>query len=234
MSDSELNRCDVTVWNRTKSKCDPLIDLGAKYKSSPGEVAASCDVTFAMLVDPESALAVACGEDGAASGMSSGKGYVDVSTVDGPTSKLINEQIKETGALFLEAPVSGSKKPAENGQLIFLTAGDKLLYDQVLILGLSIENAPDPVANQLNVRNGALVLLVPANSPAAKVGLRPTTRGFAGNIVLGDVIVSVDNKPIYLYPKARNDTEYKLETFSGVYRKLSGKDVVFEYPMTEA
>ncbi|PWA56441.1 Ribosomal protein S13 [Artemisia annua] len=39
---------------------------------------------------------------------------------------------------------------------------------------------------------------------------------------------------IYLYPKARNDTEYKLETFSGVYRKLSGKDVVFEYPMTEA
>ncbi|KAK9054495.1 hypothetical protein SSX86_025573 [Deinandra increscens subsp. villosa] len=39
---------------------------------------------------------------------------------------------------------------------------------------------------------------------------------------------------IYLDPKARNDTEYKLETFSGVYRKLSGKDVVFEYPVTEA
>ncbi|KAE9449447.1 hypothetical protein C3L33_18647, partial [Rhododendron williamsianum] len=39
---------------------------------------------------------------------------------------------------------------------------------------------------------------------------------------------------IYLDPKARNDTEYKLETFSGVYRKLSGKDVVFEYPITEA
>ncbi|PWA79260.1 T-complex protein 1 subunit epsilon [Artemisia annua] len=34
--------------------------------------------------------------------------------------------------------------------------------------------------------------------------------------------------------KACNDTEYKQETFSGVYRKLSGKDVVFEYPMTEA
>lgn len=39
---------------------------------------------------------------------------------------------------------------------------------------------------------------------------------------------------IFLDPKARNDTEYKLETFSGVYRKLSGKDVVFEYPITEA
>lgn len=121
--------CDVTVWNRTKSKCDPLISLGAKYKPSPEEVAASCDVTFAMLADPESAVDVACGKQGAASGMSPGKGYVDVSTVDGPTSKLISAHIKSTGALFLEAPVSGSKKPAEDGKLIFLTAGDKSLYE---------------------------------------------------------------------------------------------------------
>ncbi|KAI4329102.1 hypothetical protein L6164_021402 [Bauhinia variegata] len=123
--------CDLTVWNRTKNKCDPLISLGAKYKSSPEEVAASCDVTFAMLADPRSAMDVAFGKCGAASGMGPGKGYVDVSTVDGPTSKLISEHIKSTGALFLEAPVSGSKKPAEDGQLIFLTAGDKYLYEKV-------------------------------------------------------------------------------------------------------
>ncbi|THF96456.1 hypothetical protein TEA_020643 [Camellia sinensis var. sinensis] len=123
--------CNVTVWNRTKSKCDPLISLGAKYKSSPEEVAASCDVTFAMLAEPESALDVACGEHGAARGMSPGKGYIDVSTVDGATSKLIGTKIKDTGALFLEAPVSGSKKPAEDGQLIFLTAGDRSLFEMV-------------------------------------------------------------------------------------------------------
>eukprot|EP00262_Sarcandra_glabra_P007899 TRINITY_DN21007_c0_g1_i1.p1 TRINITY_DN21007_c0_g1~~TRINITY_DN21007_c0_g1_i1.p1 ORF type:complete len:371 (+),score=72.10 TRINITY_DN21007_c0_g1_i1:41-1114(+) len=121
--------CDVTVWNRTKSKCDQLISLGAKYKSSPEEVASSCDLTFAMLADPESAVDVACGGHGAANGMSPGKGYVDISTVDGATSKLISSHIKATGALFLEAPVSGSKKPAEDGQLIFLTAGDKYLYE---------------------------------------------------------------------------------------------------------
>ncbi|KAL9249474.1 Small ribosomal subunit protein eS7-like protein [Drosera capensis] len=39
---------------------------------------------------------------------------------------------------------------------------------------------------------------------------------------------------VFLDPKARNDTEYKLESFSGVYRKLCGKDVAFEYPITEA
>ncbi|PNY07729.1 glyoxylate/succinic semialdehyde reductase 2 chloroplastic-like, partial [Trifolium pratense] len=124
-------KVDLTVWNRTKSKCDPLINLGAKYKPSPEEVAASCDLTFAMLADPQSAVDVALGKHGAANGIGPGKGYVDVSTVDVDTSKLINGQIKSTGALFLEAPVSGSKKPAEDGQLIFLTAGDKNLYDTV-------------------------------------------------------------------------------------------------------
>ncbi|XP_058774014.1 glyoxylate/succinic semialdehyde reductase 2, chloroplastic-like [Vicia villosa] len=120
---------DLTVWNRTKTKCDALINLGAKYKSSPEEVAASCDLTFAMLADPQSAMDVACGKYGVANGIGPGKGYVDVSTVDVETSKLINGHIKSTGALFLEAPVSGSKKPAEDGQLIFLTAGDINLYE---------------------------------------------------------------------------------------------------------
>ncbi|WVY99906.1 hypothetical protein V8G54_025976 [Vigna mungo] len=148
---------DVTIWNRTKSKCDPLISLGAKYKPSPEEVAASCDVTFAMLADPQSALDVACGKHGAVNGMDSGKGYVDVSTVDGDTSKLISGHIKSTGALFLEAPVSGSKKPAEDGQLIFLTAGDKNLYDTVASL-LDIMGKSKFYLG--NVGNGAAMKLV--------------------------------------------------------------------------
>ncbi|PWA67071.1 omega-amidase, chloroplastic [Artemisia annua] len=55
-------------------------------------------------------------------------------------------------------------------------------------------------------------------------------------VLIAEIDLSAINHQrwIYLDPKARNDTEYKLETFSGVYRKLSGKDVVFEYPMTEA
>ncbi|MCO5548193.1 hypothetical protein L7F22_001651 [Adiantum nelumboides] len=98
--------------------------------SSPAEIASQCNITFAMLADPAAALEVASGEHGVIHGLGPGKGYVDVSTVDGGTSKTINGLVKATGASFLEAPVSGSKKPAENGTLIFLTAGDKELYDQ--------------------------------------------------------------------------------------------------------
>lgn len=52
-----------------------------------------------------------------------GKGYVDVSTIDVSSAQQIAEAIRGAGAQYLEAPVSGSKQPAEKGQLIFLTGG---------------------------------------------------------------------------------------------------------------
>ncbi|KAE8684626.1 Glyoxylate/succinic semialdehyde reductase 2 [Hibiscus syriacus] len=58
-----------------------------------------------------------------------GKGYIDMSTVDPETSCKISEAIMSKGGQFLEAPVSGSKQPAETGQLVILAAGEKALYD---------------------------------------------------------------------------------------------------------
>ena len=46
---------------------------------------------------------------------------------------------------------------------------------------------------------------VPKNSVGAKAGLRPTTRGYAGNIVLGDIITEVDNKPVNCLSFKAND-----------------------------
>eukprot|EP00252_Welwitschia_mirabilis_P020799 TRINITY_DN5177_c0_g1_i1.p1 TRINITY_DN5177_c0_g1~~TRINITY_DN5177_c0_g1_i1.p1 ORF type:complete len:472 (+),score=86.14 TRINITY_DN5177_c0_g1_i1:170-1585(+) len=62
--------------------------------------------------------------------------------------------------------------------------------------GLNVDIASEAIANQLNVRNGALILSVPQNSAAAKSGLSSTRRGFAGSIVLGDVIIGLDDHPI--------------------------------------
>uniref|UniRef100_M8C7Y6 Putative oxidoreductase GLYR1 n=1 Tax=Aegilops tauschii TaxID=37682 RepID=M8C7Y6_AEGTA len=71
-------------------------------------------------------------KDGVLEQIGEGKGYVDMSTVDAATSCKISEAVKQKGGAFVEAPVSGSKKPAEDGQLVILAAGDKALYDDMV------------------------------------------------------------------------------------------------------
>ncbi|PYF84522.1 3-hydroxyisobutyrate dehydrogenase/2-hydroxy-3-oxopropionate reductase [Marinomonas alcarazii] len=122
---------DVTVWNRNSAKCDELVALGAHQGITPRDVAAHCDITFAMVSDPDAALALCQGPNGVAAGIGAGRGYVDMSTVDDTTSKEIADLITQAGGRFLEAPVSGTKKPAEDGTLIILAAGDQSLYNDV-------------------------------------------------------------------------------------------------------
>lgn len=119
---------DVTVWNRTAESCTPLVNLGAKQGKTAADVVAQCDITFAMVSDPAAARALCFGEAGVLEGISAGKSYIDVSTVDAETSCSIHNAIQEKGGRFLEAPVSGSKKPAEDGALVFLCSGDESLY----------------------------------------------------------------------------------------------------------
>eukprot|EP00270_Netrium_digitus_P011463 TRINITY_DN3652_c0_g1_i2.p1 TRINITY_DN3652_c0_g1~~TRINITY_DN3652_c0_g1_i2.p1 ORF type:complete len:382 (+),score=103.88 TRINITY_DN3652_c0_g1_i2:80-1225(+) len=123
---------DVTVWNRTLAKCEELVAEGATSAATAAEVVRSSDITFAMLSDPSACLAAVFGEGGVLEGIAPGKGYVDMSTVDSTTSQKIAQAVIEKGGRFLEAPVSGSKKPAEDGALIILAAGDKGLYDESL------------------------------------------------------------------------------------------------------
>nr|AFK34777.1 unknown [Lotus japonicus] len=99
-------------------------------------------------------------------------------------------------AIFTQTGTSAGVGFAIPSSTVLRIVPQLIQYGKVVRGGLNVDIAPDLVANQLNVRNGALILQVPANSPAAKAGLIPTTRGFAGNIVLGDIIVAVDNKPV--------------------------------------
>ena len=123
---------DLTVWNRNTDKCSELVALGAYQGKTPKEVAKTCDITFAIVSDPTAALAICEGPDGVAAGIGEGRSYIDMSTVDDVTSQKISELITKAGGRFLEAPVSGTKKPAEDGTLILLPAGDKSLYDDAL------------------------------------------------------------------------------------------------------
>lgn len=123
---------DLTVWNRSADKCRPFAELGASVAGTPRQVAEAADITFAMLADPAAAEAVCCGVDGVAAGIVAGKGYVDMSTVSPETAQSVAAAVRSRGGRFLEAPVSGSKKPAEEGSLVILTAGDRDLYERSL------------------------------------------------------------------------------------------------------
>jgi 3-hydroxyisobutyrate dehydrogenase-like beta-hydroxyacid dehydrogenase len=120
----------VRVWNRTPAACAPLVAEGAVAVASPAELAAGCAITFAMLADPAAAQAVACGPGGIVEGLAPGHGYIDMSTVDPQTSASLAAAVAACGGRFLEAPVSGSRQPAEQGRLVIMAAGDRALYDE--------------------------------------------------------------------------------------------------------
>lgn len=121
---------DVTVWNRTGSKCTPLVAAGAKQANTPSAVIQACDITIAMLADPKASREACFGPEGVLAGMGPGKSYIDMSTVDDTTARVISEAVTAKGGRFLEAPVSGTKKPAEDGTLIILAGGDRSLYEE--------------------------------------------------------------------------------------------------------
>ncbi|KAK3030851.1 hypothetical protein RJ639_035780 [Escallonia herrerae] len=99
-------------------------------------------------------------------------------------------------AIFTQTGTSAGVGFAIPSSTVLKIVPQLIQYGKAVRAGLNVDIAPDLVASQLNVRNGALILQVPGNSLAAKAGFLPTTRGFAGNIVLGDIIVAVDNKPV--------------------------------------
>lgn len=129
------------IWNRTKSKCTDFKEKYSTYniivKDTAKEVVESASTTYCMLSTPEASKAVFEAEDGVLAGISDGKNIVDCATLAEADMVRMNEAVMKKGGVFLEAPVSGSKAPAANGQLIFLCAGSKTLFDSIVDNGLN-------------------------------------------------------------------------------------------------
>ena len=171
----------VTIWNRSSDKCQPLAAAGASVADSPRAVADVSDILFAMMATPAAVVSVRDGDDGIIAGLRPGKGYVDMSTVDAETSLESARLTHRAGALYLEAPVAGSRKPAEDATLTIMTAGDRGLYDsslpaldkmgrKILFLGETGNAARMKLANNL-VMGGMLTALCEGMALASGSGL---------------------------------------------------------------
>lgn len=121
---------DVTGWNRTADKADPLIGMGMGWADTPRQVAERSEMVFSIVTDARAVEAVALGEDGVVSGLGPDAIYLDMSTVDPDASRRISSAFAEAGRVMLDAPLSGSPITLEQGKASIMVGGDREAYER--------------------------------------------------------------------------------------------------------
>ena len=115
---------DVSVWNRTRAKAEPLTKSGAKVVDKLSDLA-SCDVVFSIVSTGKDLDQVLFGKDGVVSGGKPPKVVVDCSTISVEDSAKIRAKLKEAGGEYVAAPVSGNAKVIKAGRLSAVLSGDE-------------------------------------------------------------------------------------------------------------
>jgi len=128
----------LSVFNRTPEKALPLKEAGASLAASPKEAAMGAEAVVLMLTGPEAVDQVLDGPQGVLAGLESGKTIVNMSTVPPSYSRRLFERLKSRSIVVLDAPVYGSKKPAEEGALVILAGGPQAKVKEMEPLLLSM------------------------------------------------------------------------------------------------
>ena len=119
----------VSVWNRTASKAEPLVEYGAVIASSKLALA-GCEVVFTMVSTTDDLKHVLFGEGGLVTGPIKPQVVVDSSSISQEGSAEIREALEALGVAYLCTPVSGNAKVAKAGKLLMVSSGPRALYDK--------------------------------------------------------------------------------------------------------
>ncbi|MFO1315699.1 MAG: NAD(P)-dependent oxidoreductase [Burkholderiales bacterium] len=122
---------DVTVWNRTRAKAEPLAAHGAKVANRLADLAA-CDVVFVMVSTWDDVREVIAGPQGLLSGGRAPKLVVECSSISLEGSAELRALLAARGVELLAAPVSGNAKVIKAGRLSFVCSGPKAAFDAAL------------------------------------------------------------------------------------------------------
>lgn len=117
----------VTVYNRSKDK----EATGAATAATPAELIQQVDIVFLTVSDDNATREIFTGANGLLSVKTSGKIIINMSTVSPAVSQEMTALCTEQGNTYLDAPVSGSVKQAEEGQLVIMVGGDNDVFQQV-------------------------------------------------------------------------------------------------------
>ena len=121
----------LVVWNRSAAKCEALRAAGAAVADSPADVFARADVVILMLATDVAIDAVLSRGTSDFAARVSGRTIVHMGTTSPDYSRALEADIRGAGGAYVEAPVSGSRKPAEAGQLVAMLAGDPAAVETV-------------------------------------------------------------------------------------------------------
>jgi 3-hydroxyisobutyrate dehydrogenase-like beta-hydroxyacid dehydrogenase len=132
--------CDLSVYNRTRAKAEPLAKYGAKIADRVTELA-GCDVVFCMVATYADVKEVVAGRNGLlsqAKKTAKGKGrrgapriLVECSSISLEGSAELREILAAHGTMLLAAPVSGNAKVIKAGKLSFVCSGPRAVFDEV-------------------------------------------------------------------------------------------------------
>lgn len=132
----------TTIFSRTKSKAQPLLDRGASWADSPKDVAAASDVVFTMVGFPPDVREVYLSPSGTLGAARRGSVFIDMTTTEPSLAREIYDAAAARGAHAVDAPVSGGDVGARNQTLSIMIGGDADVVDGVIpllrILGKNI------------------------------------------------------------------------------------------------
>jgi 3-hydroxyisobutyrate dehydrogenase len=114
----------VTVWNRTSARAQPLLALGARSVSAACDLCADADVVISMLTDEQALEDVYFSADGLLAKAGPGQLFIDMSTTSAARQAGMGQRLGAAGFAYLECPVGGSVGPAKEGKLLGFAGGD--------------------------------------------------------------------------------------------------------------
>ena len=129
---------EVTGWNRSPEKAEPLAVKGMRRAETPREVGERSRVVFSMLTDAAAVEAVTHGPDGLIAGLQEGAVYADMSTISPDASRAVAKEVEQAGATMLDAPVSGSPTTLKQGKLAIMIGGPEEALERIRPILLDI------------------------------------------------------------------------------------------------
>jgi len=122
--------CDVSVYNRTKAKAEPLAAAGAKVVDAAADLA-GLDIVFVTVGGSQDLIEALTGPSGLTSRGGAPSVVVDASTVSAEASGQVRAELAARGSALLAAPVMGNPKVAQVGRLTFAVSGERTAFDTV-------------------------------------------------------------------------------------------------------